>query len=187
MVVRHDDGVMATATTIERLPATSTHLSLTSARRAWQPSTAAASVLVATAACAFAFVAFFARGLAEAGLASASVAFYRYGLAAVITARFLALGPAKRRATAWAMASGLGMGLGWIAYVEAIRTIEVATVGVIYMTYPLFTLGAAWLLFGLRPTGRAVMACVLIAAAAVGALSPAAVGTGDPAMLFVAV
>ena len=67
------------------------------------------------------------------------------------------------------------MGLGWIGYAYALETAPVSTVGVLYMTYPVFTLVIAWALFRDSPSRRAVTASMLIVLAATLASSPAAV------------
>ncbi len=65
------------------------------------------------------------------------------------------------------------MGLGWIGYVTALEKLPASTVGVLYMTYPVFTLVIAWAVFGDAPTRRAMLAAGLIVVAAVIAGSPA--------------
>ena len=54
-----------------------------------------------------------------------------------------------------------------------------ATVGVIYMTYPLFTLFIAALWLRQIPSRRAILAGLLIVVAALIALSPASMGSGS--------
>lgn len=67
------------------------------------------------------------------------------------------------------------MGLGWIGYVTALEKLPASTVGVLYMTYPVFTLIIAWAVFGDTPTRRALLAAGLIIVAAVIAGSPTSV------------
>ncbi|CUK01927.1 carboxylate/amino acid/amine transporter [Ruegeria denitrificans] len=67
------------------------------------------------------------------------------------------------------------MGLGWIGYVTALEKLPASTVGVLYMTYPVFTLVIAWAVFADAPTRRALLAAGLIVLAAVIAGSPASV------------
>lgn len=145
-----------------------------------------ATAMVALGAILFALVTWFARGLTEAGIASPAVAFYRYLLTALVMLPFLRLGRDKRATTVWALAAGLAMGLGWIAYVEAIEDVAVSTVGVVYMSYPLFTLLAAWLVFRHLPTRRSVLGGLMVLVAAGIALSPAAVDPEDTAKLVYA-
>ena len=85
--------------------------------------------------------------------------------------------------------AGMLMGLGWVGYLEAVKTAPVAAAGMVYMTYPLFTLLFAWWLVGQRPTWRAGQAVLLVLGAAAlmlgpGELSPAqmlALGLALPA------
>ncbi|WP_419739418.1 EamA family transporter [Ruegeria sp.] len=44
----------------------------------------------------------------------------------------------------WGLSAGALMGLGWIGYVAALEKLPASTVGVLYMTYPVFTLVIAW-------------------------------------------
>ena len=78
------------------------------------------------------------------------------------------------------------MGLGWIGYVSALETVPASTVGVLYMTYPVFTLLMAWMLFGEPPTRRGLVAAGLIVVAAVIAGSPASVPTEHIPTLVIA-
>lgn len=124
----------------------------------------------------FGLVPVFARELAEEGLASSVIAFFRYGLLFALLAPFLNLVGAKRKATLYGIGAGCTMSLGWIGYLEAIKVADIASAGVIYMSYPLFALLFAWLLMGQQPTGRALGAGGLIVIAAVIALNPRALG-----------
>jgi len=117
-------------------------------------------------------------------MAPSAIAFYRYSLTSVLTLPFLALSREKRGLTLMGMGAGLCMGVGWIAYVQAVEVAPVSTVGVIYMTYPLFTLVAAWVLLKQRPSGRAMIAAAMILAAAAIAMSPEALGQA-PVMALV--
>ncbi|MEM8922703.1 MAG: DMT family transporter [Actinomycetota bacterium] len=136
----------------------------------WQPGPA-----TATATIVFCAVAYFARRLTDAGIAPVSVALARFALIAVVLGPTIRFDRPMRRATVWGMGSGAAMAIGWIAYVDAIDTGSVASAGVIYMTYPLFTLAALWVMFGLRPTSRQMIGGLLVVAAAVITLG---VGTG---------
>ena len=115
-----------------------------------------ATLMIAVASVGMGFVAFFARELTDAGLAPAAVAFDRYLIGAVALLPWIALAPSKRRTTAWAMAAGAALGAGWIGYVNAVEELEVSTVTVVYMTYPLFTIAIAAIIFRVRPTTRAL-------------------------------
>ena len=150
------------------------------------PATGIAALGILFASITFGIVPVFSRGMTEAGLAPHAVAFYRYLLGAVLLIPFLWRERTQMPALIWGLGSGVVMGLGWIGYVIALETIPVSTVGVIYMTYPAFTLVIAWLLFGERPSNRAMIASGLILTAAVIASAPAAVDTGQLPVLLMA-
>ncbi|MFK7837600.1 MAG: DMT family transporter [Sulfitobacter sp.] len=137
------------------------------------PKLAAFGVLFASVC--FGLVPFFSRGLMEAGLAPQAVAFYRYFIAAILLSPVLIQQRHAWREVLWGLSAGAVMGLGWIGYVIALETVPVSTVGVLYMTYPVFTVVLAWLLFADRPSRKAVAAAALIILAAVIAGNPAAV------------
>jgi drug/metabolite transporter (DMT)-like permease len=69
------------------------------------------------------------------------------------------------------------MGLGWVAWVQALETIPVAAAGVVYMSYPMFTIFLAHILIGQAISGRALSAAALILSAAL-VLSPSALAAG---------
>ncbi len=115
----------------------------------------------------FGTVPYFSRNLTDQGVAPHAVAFYRYVVAAVVLMPSLILARSDWRAILWGMCAGAVMGLGWIGYVLALETLPASTVGVLYMTYPVFTVLVAWVLFADRPTGRAILASTMIVAAAV--------------------
>ncbi len=124
----------------------------------------------------FGTIPYFARTLTDSGMASYAVAFYRYGLSALILFPILLRLPAAQLKTvAWGVASGAAVGLGWVGYVSALRTVPVSTVGVLYMTYPVFTLLIGWLWFNDKPSNRALCGATMVIAAALIASSPAAV------------
>lgn len=144
------------------------------------------TLMVMLCAIGFGLVPVFARGLTEAGMAASAIAFYRYALTALVTLPFLALSPEKRWPTVLGIGAGFFMGLGWIAYVEAVKVAPVSTVGVVYMTYPLFTLIFAWTLLGQRPAPRSILAGALIVGGAGLALSPEALGEAPVQALILA-
>jgi drug/metabolite transporter (DMT)-like permease len=123
----------------------------------------------------FGFVPYFSRGLTDQGLAPYAVAFYRYILAAVILLPALVKHRSAWREIVWGMIAGAVMGLGWVGYVTALETVPVSTVGVLYMTYPVFTILIAWAVFRDPPTQRSLVAAGLIVIAAIIAGSPASV------------
>ena len=134
------------------------------------------TVLVVLACFCFGTIPYFARSLTDAGMASYAVAFYRYGISAMVLFPLLLRLPAAQMKIAfWGMASGVSVGLGWIGYVEALKTIPVSTVGVLYMTYPVFTLMIGWAWFGDKPSRTAISGTLLVVLAALIASSPAAV------------
>ncbi|WP_300072637.1 DMT family transporter [uncultured Ruegeria sp.] len=125
----------------------------------------------------FGLVPYFSRSLTEQGVAPYAVAFYRYIVAAILLLPVLILHRKKWREITWGLSAGAVMGLGWIGYVAALEKLPASTVGVLYMTYPVFTLVLAWAVFADAPTRRALLASVLIVVAAVVAGSPASVPT----------
>lgn len=137
---------------------------------------AAAGVLLASVC--FGCVPYFSRGLTDAGIAPHAVAFYRYVIAAIVLLPSLFLTRGKGRAILWGATAGAAMGLGWIGYVSALQSLPASTVGVLYMTYPVFTVLIAWALFSDRPTGRAVLAAAMIVAAALLASGSFAMSPG---------
>lgn len=136
-------------------------------------SIAALGVLVSSIG--FGLVPYFSRGLTDNGVAPHAVAFYRYTLAAVFLFPIVLRNRRYWREICWGLVSGVTMGLGWIGYVSALETAPASTVGVLYMTYPIFTVLIAWLLFSEPPTRRAVLASGLIFLAALIAGAPGAV------------
>lgn len=123
----------------------------------------------------FGLVPYFARSLTAEGMAPHAVAFFRYAIAASVLLPFVWQARAHWKALLWGLCAGVAMGVGWIGYVRAVEVAPVSTVGVLYMTYPVFTLLIAWLVFGDRPGRRAVAGAIMIIAAAALASSPAAV------------
>ncbi|WP_299902297.1 DMT family transporter [uncultured Ruegeria sp.] len=123
----------------------------------------------------FGLVPYFSRSLTEQGVAPYAVAFYRYIVAAILLLPVLILHRKEWRVITWGLSAGAVMGLGWIGYVTALEKLPASTVGVLYMTYPVFTLIIAWAVFADAPTRRALLASGLIVVAAVIAGSPASV------------
>ena len=133
----------------------------------------------------FGIVPYFSRNLTDQGLAAHSVAFYRYVITAVILLPAFLSQLKAWRELVWGLCAGAGMGLGWIGYVRAVETIPASTVGVLYMTYPVFTVVIAWAMFADPPSRRALLASGLIFLAAVIAGNPAAVPSQDlPTLVF---
>lgn len=148
------------------------------------PLIAVAGVLLASIG--FGLVPYFAKSLTEEGLAAHAVAFYRFLLAASLLWPLLILERRQWRAILWGVLSGALMGVGWIGYVLALGAVPVSTVGVIYMTYPVFTVLLAWGLFSERPTSRSLTAGLTIVAAAALASSPVVVAPAQLPFVLIA-
>ncbi len=141
--------------------------------------------LVVLACACFGTIPYFAKSLTDAGIASYAVAFYRYGLSAIVLLPLLRVPAALRRTVAWGLVSGVSVGLGWIGFVAALDTVPVSSLGVLYMTYPVFTLLIGWIWFRDLPSKRAISGALMVVMAALLASSPAAVEAHHlPAMLL---
>lgn len=129
-----------------------------------------ATLGIVVASVGFGLVPVFAKSLTEAGMAPHAVAFYRYVLAVTVLLPIVWRWRHRPRVLAWGCFVGMVMGLGWVGYVRAVEVLPVSTAGVIYMTYPAFTLVFSWALFGERPSGKGVFASglIVLAAAIVG-------------------
>ncbi len=138
------------------------------------------------AAVGFGTVPFFAKNLTNAGMAAQAVAFYRYVLVCIALLPFLAIQPVTRSGAVWGILCGAAMGIGWSGYVKAIEIIPVSTVGVLYMTYPMFTVLIAWVWFRQQPNLRSILAAVTVVTAAAIVMTPAAVGTEESFAFLVA-
>lgn len=144
-----------------------------------------ATGLVAVASIGLGSTALFVRPLADAGIAPAAVAFARYAITALVLLRSLNLRPDKRSATRWGLGAGAASGLGWIAYADSIGTVDLATAGVAYMTYPVFALLSCRFVFGKHPGVRSIVGGLLVVVAAAVALGPTAL-LGVSPILFMA-
>lgn len=140
-----------------------------------------ASVMVGLSAIGFGMVPLFARTLTEAGIAAPAISLFRYILPAVVFLPFLRVRGSDGRATLWGFVAGILTGLGWIGYVKGLELMPVSTAGLLYMTYPMFTLAIGWVVFGSRPHRLAVVASALILVAAAIASRPS--DTGLPVSL----
>ena len=141
----------------------------------FSPPYALAALGVLFASICFGVVPYFTRGLTEQGMAPHAVAFFRYVITAAVLLPVLWGQLSVWREILWGMVAGAVMGLGWIGYVSAVEVAPASTVGVLYMTYPVFTVLIAWLLFGDRITKRALLASSMILVAAIIAGNPSAV------------
>lgn len=144
---------------------------------AFQTAGAATALVVAASAC-FGLVPLFARLLLEAGLSAEAIAFYRFAFSALVVLPFMGRIFRRRGQAALVFGAGLVMGLGWMVWVQALDFVPVASAGVVYMSYPMFTIILARLLVGQAISGRAMGAAVLILAAAL-ALAPSAFASGQ--------
>lgn len=144
-----------------------------------------ATFAVIAASVGFGLVPYFARTLTAEGMAPHAIAFFRYAFAAIVLLPFVWRARAQWIPLLWGLVAGIGMGVGWVGYVRAVEIAPVSTVGVLYMTYPVFTLLIAWLVFGDVPGRRAILASLMIVAAAALATTPDAI-TADqiPALLL---
>ena len=142
--------------------------------------------LVVLACFCFGTIPYFAKSLTDAGMAPYAVAFYRYGLSAlVLFPLILRLPMEQKKAAVWGMLSGVSVGLGWIGFVSALKSVPVSTVGVLYMTYPVFTLLIGWIWFRDVPAKKGITGALMVIVAALIASSPAAVESRHlPAMLI---
>lgn len=133
----------------------------------------------------FGIVPYFSRNLTDQGLAPHAVAFYRYVIAAVILLPAFLTQLKAWRELVWGLSAGAAMGMGWIGYVTAVETMPASTVGVLYMTYPVFTVVIAWALFADTPSRRALIASILIILAAIIAGNPSSVPPNQLATLAI--
>ncbi|MEQ8482369.1 MAG: DMT family transporter [Hoeflea sp.] len=152
-------------------------------RHSFGPAVATLGVIAASVG--FGLVPYFARSLTAEGMAAHSIAFYRYAFAAITLVPFVWRARAHWKALLWGVAAGAAMGLGWIGYVKAVEIVPVLTAGILYMTYPVFTLLIAWFLFRDTPHRRSIIASLMILAAAAIGASPGAVQADQvPALLL---
>ena len=145
-----------------------------------------ATISIALASIGFGLVPFFAKSLTDAGMASPAVAFYRFALTSFVLLPFLKIGKDGRFQTLWGICAGAAMGVGWIGYVNALKNASVSTVGIIYMTYPIFTVLIAWLGFRDRLNFRSAISSVMILLAALISMSSSSLRTNSVKALFLA-
>jgi len=145
------------------------------------------TLMVIIACIAFGTVPFFVKSLTSAGIPSSAIPFYRYLLNAIILLPCLYLARQQFKSIIWALFSGLCLGVGWVSYVEALKHADVATAGVIYMMYPLFTLLIAWLLFKDKPKPRSIIAAMLVLLAALLTMSGEIYSAGNTRALLLSV
>lgn len=147
--------------------------------------TGTATLAVVAASVGFGLVPYFARSLTAEGMAPHAIAFYRYAFAAIVLLPFVWRARDQWNPLLWGFAAGMAMGVGWVGYVRAVEVVPVSTAGVLYMTYPVFTLLIAWLMFGDVPKRRAVLASLMIVVAALLATSPDVISADQmPALML---
>ncbi len=118
--------------------------------------------LVLAAALGFGLIPGLARALYVEGMSPEGVLLARFTLPALCLAVFLP-GAFRRPGKALiAMASGVFMAVGVMAYLKAIAVLPIALAVLIYFTYPLFTVVLDWLLFGNPLSRHGMLACLLI-------------------------
>ena len=130
-----------------------------------------ATLMVIISCMAFGTVPFFAKSLSEAGVKSEYIPFYRYFISAVVFLPIVFRHKANYKSIFWGLVAGAACGLGWISYIEALKIVPVSTAGVIYMTYPIFTLLIAWIWQKQKPQIKAILASFIILIAALITMS----------------
>ncbi|MDE0703859.1 MAG: DMT family transporter [Rhodospirillaceae bacterium] len=120
---------------------------------------------------------------ADNGLSPLTTTAWRFVIPVLVLSPFLPRAFAHGRLAFVGLAVGAIAALGMVAYFTALRHLSVATVSVIYFTYPLFTILLDRLLFGERIRRRAVAASLMIVAAAV-VVVPAGTLSGGQAEIF---
>ncbi len=124
-----------------------------------------ATMMVAISCIGFGTVPFFAKSLSEAGIKSEFIPLYRYFISALVFLPTLLMLRGRLKSILWGIAAGASLGIGWISYIEALKIVPVSTAGVIYMTYPVFTLLIGWFWLKEQPQFKAVVASLTILAA----------------------
>lgn len=134
--------------------------------------TGRATLLLCCSAIMFGLIPLFARHLQAAGVDSAGIALGRFLFSALILLPFLPRNMAKLRQAMPFLIAGLVVGIGWIFWLESLKSVSVSTASVVYMAYPLFTVLLAWVLRGERPTSRSLLSAGLVLAATIFAMLP---------------
>lgn len=132
--------------------------------------------IVLTSVC-FGLVPLFARVLLEEGFSAEAIALYRFGVTLPLALCFLPRTWCKLRPAVAILGGGLAMGLGWTSYLRSLEHASVASAGVVYMSYPLFVVLIAWLLFREPLKLRSLLSALLVLAAATLAFTPMDVAT----------
>ncbi|MEX3010067.1 DMT family transporter [Hoeflea sp. TYP-13] len=151
-----------------------------------ETTTTKATLLVVLAGLGFGTMPFFTRSLTEAGMASYAIEFYRYGVIVLIFFPSMLNANIRKSTIGWGILAGVLVGFGWIGYSEALKVAPVASVSVIYTTYPVFTLLIGWVWFRDKPSRRAVIASIFIISAGMIGLSPSEFSADHLPALFMA-
>ena len=123
---------------------------------------------------------------ADNGLSPLTTTAWRFVIPVLVLSPFLPRAFAHGRLAFVGLAVGAIAALGMVAYFTALRHLSVATVSVIYFTYPMFTILLDRVLFGERIRRRAVAASLLIVAAAVVVVPAAKLGGGKAEIFLLA-
>ena len=126
------------------------------------------------------------RFAADNGLSALTTTAWRFIIPVVVLSPFLPRAFAHGRLSLLGLAVGAAAALGMVAYFHALRHLSVATVSVIYFTYPLFTILLDRLMFRERIRPRAIAASILIVAAAVVVVQPEGLTGGRAEILLLA-
>lgn len=116
-------------------------------------------LLVLLAACGFGLNPLFSRLLFAEGFNAEMTMLSRFVLPAVLLVGFLPTAFRQPGKALLAMGSGMFMGVGVIAYFQAVAVLPVALATIIYFSYPLFTALLGRLLFGLRLSRADALGC----------------------------
>ncbi|MEM1161878.1 MAG: DMT family transporter [Pseudomonadota bacterium] len=143
-------------------------------------------LLVMVASVGFGLTPVFVRWLDLGGVDAPLIAFYRYAFTAVLLLPFLGLGPRSFRLTLLGIGVGVVMGFGWIGYIRLLEQTSVATAGVFYLSYPLFTLIFALILLRQVPGLNMLLAAILVLAAGYMIATPRMLNTLTPELVLTA-
>lgn len=141
-------------------------------------------VLVMLSSVGFALTPIFARLLGLDGTEPTRIVFYRYVLTAILLTPFLLISWRNFHLVLMGVVIGAGMGLGYIGYIVVLERTTVATAGVLYLSYPIFTLLFAWALLGVRPGLRGTTGVGLILGAGFVTATPDTLSKLTPEMLL---
>ncbi|WP_169054040.1 DMT family transporter [Nitratireductor sp. XY-223] len=149
-----------------------------------RPNVALATGLVVLSGLSFGTMPFFTKRLADSGMPAYAIEIYRYGLTALILFPVLLANIREKAAIAWGLSAGFVMGFGWFGYVWALEEAPVASVSLLYMSYPAFTVLMGWGFFGDKPPKAAAFAAVLVLLGSALALSPSQFQAGHVPVLL---